>query len=148
MVLFSKLVLKLDSKSYKFLHDINVCKFVKITKFANVNRAQTFVYLQYAIFWLQPIKYFQFPNINLMLLPVYTIKSPLKVTIRDSKLLELQPIPISDILASADIHYFQLLSVNRYLIFEKKMPIFTDIQYIGKLICHLQCLSPPSPFFP
>ncbi len=49
MVRFSKfnLVLKLERKSYKFLRAINVCEFVKIAKFANINRARTFVDLQY-----------------------------------------------------------------------------------------------------
>ncbi len=49
MVRFSKfnLVLKLESKGYKFLRAINVCEFVKIAKFMNINRARTFVDLQY-----------------------------------------------------------------------------------------------------
>ena len=49
MVRFSKfnLVLKLDNESYKCLHAINVCEFAKNAKFANINRARTFVDLQY-----------------------------------------------------------------------------------------------------
>ncbi len=49
MVRFSKfdLVLKAESKAYKFWRAINVCEFVKIAKFANINRARTFVDLQY-----------------------------------------------------------------------------------------------------
>ncbi len=51
MVRFSKfdLVLKAESKVYKFWRAINVCEFVKIAKFANINRARTFVDLQYII---------------------------------------------------------------------------------------------------
>ncbi len=52
MVQFSKfsLVLKAESKDYKFWRAINVCEFVKIAKFANINRARTFVDLQYIEF--------------------------------------------------------------------------------------------------
>ena len=48
MARFSKfnLVLKLDNKSYKCLCAINVCEFAKNAKFANINRALTFVDLQ------------------------------------------------------------------------------------------------------
>ena len=49
MVRFEKfnLVLKLESKGYKFSHATNVCEFVKIAKFANIYRTWTFVDLQY-----------------------------------------------------------------------------------------------------
>ncbi len=48
MVQFSKfnLVLKLDSKSYKCLHAINVCEFAKNAKFVKFDRTRTFVNLQ------------------------------------------------------------------------------------------------------
>ncbi len=49
MVRFEKfnLDLKVESNGYKFLRAIYVCEFVKITKFANINRARTLVDLQY-----------------------------------------------------------------------------------------------------
>ena len=51
MVRLSKfnLVLKPESKGYKFLRAINVSEFVKIAKFANIYRARTFVDLQYIV---------------------------------------------------------------------------------------------------
>ncbi len=51
MVRFSKfnLVLKLDNKSYQCLRALNVCKFAKNAKFANISRARTFVDLQYTV---------------------------------------------------------------------------------------------------
>ena len=51
MVRFEKfnLDLKVESKDYKFLRAIYVCDFGKIAKFANINRARTFVDLQYLV---------------------------------------------------------------------------------------------------
>ncbi len=45
MIRFSKfnLVLKAESKAYKFWRAINVCEFAKIAKFANINRARTLI---------------------------------------------------------------------------------------------------------
>ena len=39
--------LKVESKGYNYWCATNVCEFVKIAKFANINRARTFVDLQY-----------------------------------------------------------------------------------------------------
>ena len=51
MARFSKfnLVLKAESKAYKSWRAINVCEFIKIAKFANINRTRTFVDLQYVL---------------------------------------------------------------------------------------------------